>query len=98
MKWVDEACGMEAKLRTARVCATRHISSIDFTATARAGDIIEISVLPNGVGKTSVSYKVVVRNAFGSVIATVDNIVFVAVDEAHNPITFPNNSTEASSE
>ena len=56
MKWVDEACGMEAKLRTARVCATRHISTIDFTATARAGDIVEISVLPGRVGKTSARY------------------------------------------
>ncbi len=98
MKWVDEACGMEAKLRTARVCATRHIAAIDFTATARAGDIIEISVLPNGVGRTSVSFEVVVRNAFGGVIATVDNIVFVAVDSSHKPITFPNNSTGASGE
>ena len=48
MRWVDEACGMEAKIETGNVCATRHIKGIDFISTARLGDIVEITVRPEG--------------------------------------------------
>jgi acyl-CoA hydrolase len=87
MKWVDEAAGMEAKIKTSKVCATRHISGIDFKSTARLGDIVEITTNLVKTGNTSLTYSVVVRNAFGGVIATFENLVFVAVDENHNPVS-----------
>ncbi len=86
MKWVDEACGMEARMKTLNVCATRHIQSIDFLNTARLGDIVEITVNQKSVGKTSITYDAIARNAMGGLIATFSKIVFVAIDENHQPV------------
>jgi len=86
MKWVDEVCGMEARLKTLSVCATRHIESVDFLATARLGDIVEISVNEKSVGKTSITYDAIVRNAMGGLIAKFEKIVFVAIDNYHRPV------------
>ena len=87
MKWVDEACGMEAKLETQSVCATRYIKGIDFVSTARLGDIIEITVRPEGRGQTSITYGAVVKNAASrKMIATFDRIVFVSVDQNNRPV------------
>jgi len=86
MRWVDEACGMEAKIETGNVCATRHIKGIDFISTARLGDIVEITVRPEGVGETSITYGATVRNTSGKLLATFDRVVFVAIDENHNPV------------
>lgn len=86
MKWVDEACGMEARLITKSVCATRNISLIDFVSTARLGDIVEVSVTHRSTGKTSIVFSATVRNAFGGVIAFFDKLVFVAIDSKHKPI------------
>ena len=92
MKWVDEACGMEARLATNNVCATRHISGVDFIATARLGDIVEVIVRPSSVGKTSLTFSATVRRARGPVIAHFERIVFVAVDSSHKPVEFNNES------
>ncbi len=90
VKWVDEACGMEARLRTGHVCATRHVDQIDFRATARLGDIVEIMVAESSVGNTSITYRATVRKATGGLIATFGTLVFVAVDEEHQPVKFEN--------
>ena len=90
MKWVDEACGMEARIITGGVCATRHIGDINFCDTARLGDIIEVSVGYKNTGKTSLTFS---ANAFVLVtsdvakrkIASFDRVVFVAVDKNHKP-------------
>lgn len=92
VKWVDEACGMEARLATNNVCATRHMRSVDFISTARLGDIVEVIVRSASVGKTSLSFSATVRRANGPVIAHFERIVFVAVDSCHNPVEFSNES------
>ena len=87
MKWVDEACGMEARLETQHVCATRHIKGINFTATARCGDIIEITVRPDMKGTTSITYSATVKNASSrEMIASFDRVTFVAVDASNNAV------------
>ena len=86
MKWVDEACGMSARVDSGHVCATRHIKGIDFRSTARVGDIVEILVKPGNIGNTSITYSVTVKNIQGKLIATFDRVVFVAIDENHNPV------------
>lgn len=86
MKWVDEACGMEARLLTGCVCATRYIDNINFKATGRLGDIIEITVFHVKKGTTSITFNADVRNAFGGLLATFKQMTFVAVDENHNAV------------
>ena len=97
MKWVDEACGIEARLMTNHVCATVHINDINFCDTARLGDIIEVSVKHQNTGNTSIAFS---ANAFvlvpGDVakrkIASFDRVVFVAVDSSHKPVEIDNES------
>tara|TARA_Y100000816_G_C25931201_1_gene485587 strand:- start:32 stop:388 length:357 start_codon:yes stop_codon:yes gene_type:complete len=87
MKWVDEACGMEARLLTGGVCATRHIRDIDFRSTARIGDIISIKVSEIKIGRTSITYSAFVKNEVsGLPVANFDNLVFVAVDEENKAV------------
>ena len=85
MKWVDESCGMDAKVMTSKVCATRHISSINFVSTARLGDIVEVNTKHVRTGKTSVTFSAEVTTVQGELIAQFDSITFVAVDKNHNP-------------
>ena len=87
MKWVDESCGMEARLLSGRVCATRYIKEIDFLATARVGDIIEVSVRHQETRKTSMTFSATVRNAQAGLVANFERIVFVALDENHKPVS-----------
>ena len=87
MKWVDESCGMQARLITGRVCATRNINLIDFVSTARLGDIVEVTVVHKETGKTSITFTATVRNAMGGVIAFFDKLTFVAVDKDHKPVS-----------
>lgn len=82
MKWVDEACGMQARLLTGSVCATRNISEIDFLSSAKLGDIIQIDVSMVRLGTTSITFSANVINAHTHVvIATFKKVVFVGLGE-----------------
>jgi len=93
MRWVDEACGMEARLFTNSLCATRFISKIDFISSAKLGDIVEISVSVRNVGRTSITFDADVSNAQtrkikkntinykNRKIASFEKIVFVSIDD-----------------
>jgi acyl-CoA hydrolase len=90
MKWVDESCGIEARILTGLNCVTRHISDIDFRSTAELGDILEISVYLIKSGRTSLTFSSIIKNSLtGSLIATFDKIIFVSLGKnkksiAHN--------------
>ena len=86
MQWVDESCGMEAQIATKSVCATRYMGDIDFIETARVGDILEVITSLESTGKTSITFRAKVRRVDGTVIANFTSLVFVAIDENHNPI------------
>ncbi len=85
MRWVDKACGMEARLFTNSLCATRFISKIDFISSAKIGDIVEISVSVRNVGRTSITFDADVFNAQTRKrkrkIASFEKIVFVSIDD-----------------
>ncbi len=90
MKWVDESCGIEARVLTGLTCVTRHIRDIDFRSTANLGDILEINVCLTKVGRTSLTFSSVVKNSLtGSLIATFDKIIFVSLDK--NKKSIPHN-------
>ena len=95
MKWVDEACGMQARIITGGVCATRHIKCVDFWSSARLGDIVEIEVEYLYSGKTSITFRASVRNITQSkkIVALFKEVVFVAVDKNHQPRDHRNESS-----
>ena len=95
MKWVDEACGMQARIITGGVCATRHIECVDFWSSARLGDIVEIEVEYLYSGKTSITFRASVRNITQSkkIVALFKEVVFVAVDKNHQPRDHRNESS-----
>ena len=88
MSFIDEeaaiyaACQMGVKRHV-----TKLISEIDFESPGYEGDIIEIGCDVVRFGKSSITLKVIVRNKdTKKKICTVDEIVFVAVDENGKPI------------
>ena len=83
LRWIDEEAGIYAmtKLDTKNV-VTKYISEIDFVSSAVQGDVIEIGLGFKKIGRTSISFSCEVRNVFSKeTIITIDNIVFVMVDE-----------------
>ena len=96
LEWVDEEAAIFAfcQLNHPKNLVTRGMSKIEFTAPAHLNDIIEIGCETVRFGTTSITVKVTVRNKVtGNEILTVDEIVFVNLDEngkptPHNAILF----------
>lgn len=87
LSWIDEEAGIYAmtKLNTQKV-VTKYISEINFMASAKQGDVIEIGLEFVKVGITSITFKCLVRNIFTKKsIISIDKIVFVKVDENERP-------------
>lgn len=96
LRWIDEEAGIYAmtRLNTQRV-VTKYISEIDFLSASKQGDVIEIGLEFLSVGRTSLSFKCIVRNLFTKKeIIQIDKIVFVHVDEDGLPV--PHGVTEES--
>ena len=87
LRWIDEEAGIYAmtKLDTKSV-VTKYMSEINFVSSAEQGDVIEIGLGFNKVGRTSIAFSCEVRNVFTKqTIIKIDNIVFVKVDSNGNP-------------
>jgi acyl-CoA hydrolase len=87
LRWIDEEAGIYAmtKLDTKNV-VTKYISEIDFVSSAIQGDVIEIGLGFQKIGRTSISFSCEVRNVFSKrTIIKIDQIVFVKVDENGMP-------------
>ena len=87
LRWIDEEAGIYTmtKLDSKNV-VTKYISEINFVNSAQQGDVIEIGLGFNKVGRTSISFSCEVRNLFSKqTIIKIDNIVFVKVDENGSP-------------
>lgn len=83
LRWIDEEAGIYAmtKLGTQKI-VTKFISEIDFVASARQGDVVEIGLEFINVGRTSITIKCLVRNLFTQkTIISIDKLVFVRVDD-----------------
>ncbi len=87
LRWIDEEAAIFAicQLNSDRV-VTKFISEINFISSAVMGDIIEMGMEVIKFGRTSITFRCVVRNKFTKkVLVTIDKIVFVHVDENGRP-------------
>ncbi len=87
LKWIDEEAGIYAmtKLDSKQV-VTKYISEINFISSAKQGDVIEIGLGFQKVGRTSISFSCEVRNIFSKKsIIQIEKIVFVHVDSDGRP-------------
>ncbi len=87
LKSIDEEASIYAmtKLDTKNV-VTKFISEIDFVSSAKQGDVIEIGLAFDSVGRTSITFSCIVRNVFTKkVILSIDKMVFVKIDDDEKP-------------
>ncbi len=87
LKWVDEEAAIFAICQIHdKLVVTKAMSKIDFKSSPKLGDIIEIGMDLIKVGNTSITFKCNVRNKDTKEdVITIDEIVFVRVDERGNP-------------
>lgn len=87
LRWIDEEAGIYTmtKLKSQQV-VTKYISEINFSSSAKQGDVIEIGMEFVSIGRTSITMKCLVRNLFTQkTIISIDKIVFVRVDSNETP-------------
>jgi len=94
LDWIDEEAFIFASCQLGSdSVVTRIISEIEFVATARQGDVIEIGMEVVSFGRTSITLRCEVRNRrTKQIITAVDRIVFVLVDADGRPT--PHGRTE----
>lgn len=79
LAWIDEEAALYTiiQLENSKI-VTKYISEINFMASAKQGDIIEIGIEVLKFGKSSLTLKSEVRNKMTrETILTVDNIIMV---------------------
>lgn len=82
LEWIDEEAALYAiiQLENPRT-VTKYISEIDFRASAKKGDIIEIGLESTKFGTASITLTCEVRNKMTrETIITVERIVMVGLD------------------
>ena len=87
LAWIDEEAALYTiiQLENSKV-VTKYMSEINFMASAKQGDIIEIGIEVLKFGKSSLTLKCEVRNKMTrETIITVDNIIMVNLGENGNP-------------
>ncbi|MEH3077592.1 MAG: acyl-CoA thioesterase [Quadrisphaera sp.] len=95
LRWVDEEAAIFAILQLGnhRV-VTKFMSSVEFVASARLGDLVELGLTATRFGRTSLTMRAEVRNIVThEPIVTVDEIVFVNLGDDGRPA--PHGFTEA---
>lgn len=88
LEWIDEEAALYTivQLENSKV-VTKYISEIDFKASAKQGDIIEIGIEVVKFGKASITLSSEVRNMMTrEVIITISNIVMVNVGRDGKPL------------
>lgn len=88
LQWVDEEAAIMAVAQLGSIdVVTRHMSAINFVSRADRGDLLELTYRVHKFGRTSITLECRVDNAVtGAEVLTLDEIVFVAVDEAGAPM------------
>lgn len=96
--WIDEEAFIYASCQLeSESIVTRTMSEINFVASGRQGDVIEIGMEAVDFGRTSVTLRCDVRNRRTKrTITAVDRIVFVLVDEDGRPT--PHGKTKATAD
>jgi acyl-CoA hydrolase len=81
LEWIDEEAALYSivQLENQKV-VTKYISEIDFKASAKQGDVIEIGIKAIKFGKASITLSCEVRNMMTrETIITISNIVMVNI-------------------
>jgi acyl-CoA hydrolase len=88
LEWIDEEAALYSivQLENQKV-VTKYISEIDFKASAKQGDIIEIGIKAVKFGRASITLSSEVRNMMTrETIITISNIVMVNVGKDGKPL------------
>ena len=96
LEWIDEEAALYAiiQLENPRT-VTKYISEIDFRASAKKGDIIEIGLEATKFGTASLTLRCEVRNKMTyETIITVERIVMVGLAEDGTPQPHGKTQTE----
>ncbi len=94
LAWIDEEAALYTtiQLENSKI-VTKYISEINFTSSAKQGDIVEIGIEVVKFGKSSMTIKCEVRNKMTrETILTVDNIIMVNLGDDGKPA--PHGKTE----
>ncbi|MBC3846270.1 acyl-CoA thioesterase [Winogradskyella echinorum] len=94
LAWIDEEAALYTiiQLENSKI-VTKYISEINFMASAKQGDIVEIGIEVTKFGKSSITLKCEARNKMTrETILTVDNIIMVNLGKDGKPI--PHGKTE----
>ncbi len=87
LRWVDEEAAIHAILQLGQQrVVTKFMSSVEFVASARLGDLVELGLHVVRFGRTSLTMRAEVRNMVTrEPIVTIDEIVFVHLGEDGRP-------------
>ena len=87
LAWIDEEAALYSIIQLEnKHVVTKYISEINFMASAREGDVVEIGMDVVKFGKSSSVLRCEVRNKMThETIVTVDNITMVNLDENGRP-------------
>jgi acyl-CoA thioesterase YciA len=87
LQWIDEEAALYAIIQLEnRHIVTKFISEINFIASPKQGDIVEIGIVATNFGRTSITMRCEVRNKMNrDLILTIDKMVFVNLDENGAP-------------
>lgn len=94
LSWIDEEAAIFVLCQLGKGnIVTKYMSEINFVNSAKLGEVIEIGMETVKFGTTSITVKCEVRTKFEKhTIITIDEIVFVHLDEFGRPL--PHNITE----
>jgi acyl-CoA hydrolase len=87
LAWIDEEAALYTiiQLENSKI-VTKYMSEINFMASAKEGDIVEIGIEVLKFGKSSITLKSEVRNKMTrETIITVDNIIMVNLGDDGKP-------------
>ena len=98
LSWIDEEAAIFVLCQLGKGnIVTKYMSEINFVNSAKLGEVIEIGMETVKFGTTSITVKCEVRTKFEkNTIITIDEIVFVHLDEFGTPK--PHNITEPANE
>ncbi|MCF3108589.1 acyl-CoA thioesterase [Niabella sp. CC-SYL272] len=87
LQWIDEEAALYAIIQLENThVVTKFISEINFIASPRQGDIIEIGIVATKFGNTSLTLRCEVRNKMThEPILSIDRMVFVNLDKNGKP-------------
>lgn len=88
LEWIDEECAVYAACQIdSQNLVTKYMSALNFRAPAFKGDVVEIGVTTKSVGYSSITVECHVRvKHTKEEIISVDEIVFVNVDDKGRPL------------